>query len=119
MPIRLIATLVLALGLFTAFMSSAWAADTDSLGAAPQQVESGGKKAGEGLSESASGTGGATVEGANLAGKAVVGTARRAARIVNRAGRAVVQGAQTTSETVRDRLIDFGDDVVRFLKRPF
>ncbi len=120
MPIQMIALLVVpALALIVAFGSPASAADPDRLGAATAQVESGAKKVGEGISETASGVGQTAVEVTTVAAKTVVGTARGTARVVGRAGRNVGEGVTATWETVRDRLIDFGDDVVRLLKRPF
>jgi hypothetical protein len=110
---------ILGLTLGVACASPAFAADAEPRGAATQQVESGAKKVGEGITETASGVGNVAVEGATVAVKTVTGAARRSARIMGRAGKAAGEGAKTAAETVRDRLVDFGDDVVKFLKRPF
>jgi type IV secretory pathway TrbL component len=116
MPIQVIAILVApTLALVLSLGSPTLAVEGDPPGAAAQQLESGPKKVGEGISETASGVGEAVVQGAN----AVAGAAKSTGRVIGRAGKTVAQGAKGAWETVRDRLIDFGDDVVRFLKRPF
>ena len=103
----------------------ALAADGDQPGAPTQQaesgvkVESGVKKVGEGIGETASGLGQAVVEGTNVAASAVAGGAKRTGRIVGRVGKNVGKGATAAWETVRDRTIDFADDVARFVSRPF
>jgi hypothetical protein len=99
--------------------SPAEAAEGDQVDTATQQVERGPKKVGEGISETVSDIGHTIVEGTDAAAKTVAVTAKRSGRVIGRAGRAVGQGATAAWETVRDRLIDFGDDVVRVLKRPF
>ena len=120
MPTQMIAILVAAaLGLFVAGGAPALAADGDTPGGPTQQVESGAKKVGEGIGETASGIGQTVVEGANVAANAVAGGAKRTGRIIGRAGRAVGQGAVGAWETTRDHVIDFADDVLRFVSRPF
>jgi len=132
MRTRKIANLVApALALVVAFGAPALAADGDQPGAPTQQVESGVqaesgakvesgvKKVGEGIGETASGLGQAVVEGGNVAANAVVGGAKRTGRIVGRVGKNVGKGATAAWGTVRDRAIDFADDVVRFVSRPF
>lgn len=108
-----------ALALVVAFGAPALAADDDTPGAATQQVESGAKKVGEGIGETASGIGHAMVEGTNVAANAVAGGAKSTGRIIGRAGKTVGEGAKAAWETARDRVIDFADDVVRFVNRPF
>ena len=108
-----------ALALVLAAGGPALAADVDTPGTATQQVERGAKKVGEGIGETASGIGQAVVEGANVAANAVADGAKRTGRIIGRAGKAVGHGAKGVWETARDRVIDFADDVVRFVNRPF
>lgn len=120
MPNQVNAMLVAAtLSVVVAFAPPASSADGDRLHEATEQVESGAKKTGEGITETASGPGQAGVEGTNGALKAVAGTARGTARVVGRVSRNVGEGAKNAWETVRDRLVDFGDSVVRLVKRPF
>jgi hypothetical protein len=126
MRTRMIANLVApALALVVACGAPALAADGDQPGAPTQQaesgvkVESGVKKVGEGIGETASGLGQAVVEGTNVAANAVAGGAKRTGRIAGRVGKNVGKGATAAWETVRDRAIDFADDVVRFVSRPF
>ena len=120
MPTQMIANLVApALALVVAFGAPALAADGETSGAPTQQVESGVKKVGEGIGETASGIGQAVVEGTNVAANAVAGGAKNTGRIIGRVGKNVGRGAKGAWETVRDRVIDFADDVVRFVSRPF
>lgn len=126
MRTRMIANLVApALALVVACGAPALAADGDQPGAPAPQVESGVKtesgvkKVGEGIGETASGIGHAVVEGTTAAANAVAGGAKRTGRIIGRAGKNVGLGATAAWETVRDRAIDFADDVVRFVSRPF
>jgi hypothetical protein len=120
MRTRMIANLVASvLALVVAFGTPALAADGDQPGAPTQQVESGVKKVGEGIGETASGIGQTVVEGTNVAANAVAGGVKRTGRIVGRVGKNVGQGATAAWETVRDRVIDVADDVIRFVNRPF
>jgi hypothetical protein len=126
MRIRIIADLVApALCLVVACGAPALAADGDQPGAPTQQVESGAKvesgvkKVGEGIGETASGIGRAVVDGTNVAADAVAGGAKRTGRIIVRVGKNVGRGATAAWETTRDHVIDFADDVVRFVSRPF
>lgn len=125
MRTRMIANLVApALALVVACGAPALAADGDQPGAPAPQVESGVKtesgvkKVGEGIGETASGIGHAVVEGTTAAANAVAGGAKRTGRIIGRAGKNVGRGATAAWETVRDRAIDFADDVVRFVSHP-
>ncbi len=120
MRTQMIASLVPpALALVVVFGAPALAADGDQPGAPTQQAESGVKKVGEGIGETASGIGHAVVEGTNVAANAVAGGAKRTGRIIGRVGKNVGQGATAAWETARDRVIDFADDVIRFVSRPF
>jgi len=119
MPRPMIANLIaLAVTLILAG-SPAEAADGDQVDTVTQQVERGSKKVGEGISETVSDIGHTIVEGTDAAAKTVTVGAKRTGRVIGRAGRTVGHGATAAWETVRDRLIDFGDEVVRVLKRPF
>ena len=117
---HMIATLgAAALALVLAAGAPVAAGDGDTPGTASQQVERGAKKVGEGIGETASGIGQTVAEGANVAASAVVGGAKTTGQIIGRAGLAVARGAVGAWETTRDRVIDFADDVVRFVSRPF
>jgi hypothetical protein len=99
--------------------SPAAAAGGDQVDTVTQQVERGPKKVGEGISETVSDIGHTIVEGTDTAAKTVTVAAKRTGRVIGRAGRTVGQGVTAAWETVRDRVIDVGDEVVRVLKRPF
>jgi hypothetical protein len=119
MPIHMISILVApALALVVSFGTSALAADVDPPGTAGQQVEKGAQKAGEGISETASGVGQVMAERTHVAAEAVAGAAKSTGRVISRTGRTVGRTARALWDTVRDRIIDLGDDVVRFVKRP-
>ena len=120
MSTQMLAILVAAaLALAIAFGAPALATDGDTPGAGTQQVESGVKKVGEGIGDMGSGIGHTIVEGTSVAANAVAGGAKRTGRIIGRAGKNVGRGATAAWETTRDRVIDFADDVVRFVNRPF
>jgi hypothetical protein len=49
----------------------------------------------------------------------MAGTVTNVGRAIGRAVRNTGEAATNVWQVTRDHLIDFGDDVVRFLKRPF
>ena len=99
--------------------TGAGAASSDSVEPATRAVEDGAKKTGEGLGDTARGIGQTVVEGTKLAGNTVAEAAVSTGRAIGDAGKVVGRGAKTAWETARDGVLDFADDVLSFLTRPF
>ena len=95
------------------------AASAPAVGTGTPTVESGARKAGEGISETVRGIGQTVVEGTKVAGSSIAGAAVTTGRTIGEAGKAVGHGAKTAWEVTRDGVIDLADGVVNFVTRPF
>ena len=93
--------------------------DPAAASAPPVEVESGAKKAGEGIGETARGIGQTVVEGTKVASSSIAGAAVTTGRTIGNAGKAVGRGAKTAWEVTRDGVIDLADNLVNFVTRPF
>ena len=84
------------------------AADDSKVGRATRRVETGARKIGEGVEETAKGVGRAAVEGAKWTGEKL-----------KKAGKAAEPQAKTAWQKVRDGAIDFGRGVKHFFGQVF
>jgi hypothetical protein len=119
MSIHTTAILVAAtLGLTVGFGSPTAAVADDQLGVVSPQVQSGAQTVDQPIGDTTPDSGQPMVDGTKPARKTVGGTVTNAGRAIGRAARSTGEVITNAWEVTRDHLIDFGDGVVKFLKRP-
>jgi hypothetical protein len=119
MSIHMTAILIAAtLSLTAGFGSPTGAAADDQLGVASPQVQSGAQTVDQPIGDTAPDSGQPMVDGTKPAGKTAAGTVTNAGRAIGRAARTTGEAVTHAWQVTFDHLIDFGDEVVKFLKRP-
>jgi hypothetical protein len=108
-----------ALSLTVAFGSPTVAAADDQPGVVSPQIQSGAQTGEQPIAGTTPDSGQPVVDGTRPAGKTMAGTVTNVGRAIGRAVRNTGEAATNVWQVTRDHLIDFGDDVVKFLKRPF
>jgi hypothetical protein len=119
MSIHTTAILIAAtLSLTVAFGSPTVAVADDRPGVVSPQMQSGAQTADQPIADTTPDSGQPMVDGTRPAGKTMAGTVTNAGRAIGRAARNTGEAATHAWQVTRDHLIDFGDEVVKFLKRP-
>jgi hypothetical protein len=120
MSIHATAILIAAkLSLTIALGSPRVAVADDQPGVVSPQIESGAQTGEPPIADTTQDSGQPTVEDTKPAGKTMAGTVKNAGRAIGRAARNTGEAATNAWQVTRDYLIDLGDGVVRFFKRPF
>jgi hypothetical protein len=107
-----------ALSLTIAFGSPTVAAADDQPGVVSPQIQSGAQTGDPPIADTNPDSSQPVVADTKPAGKTMAGTVTNAGRAIGRAARNTGEAVSHVWQVTRDRLIDFGDGVVNFLKRP-
>lgn len=118
MSIHTITILVAALSLTVAFGSPMAAVADDQPGVVSLQMQSGAQTVDQPIGDRIPDSGQPMGDRPKPAGKTMAGTVTNAGHAIGRAARNTGEAATHAWQVTRDRLIDLGDEVVKFLKRP-